>query len=224
MFLAKDKDLLARFQAGETDAMDTVYRHYSPGVTRFLRSGFTFRSAGNQCYFKGIPSDDELRNAVQEAFRRAFEVRARNAYNGINSFSNWILAIARNMVINGFRNREVVFSSYISGDDTRSHITAMDNAVSETYSGVLYSSATRSQDTVLEQSQLKVLIAEFMKELADDERSLLVLRFVENVSQEEAAAKLKSSRMKIRTAEAKLRKRLRAFLRGTGYTDHLTCS
>ncbi len=89
MFLAKDKKLQEKFREGQKDAMEEVYRHYSPGVTRFLRNGFTFRSGTNHCYFKGIKSQDELNSAVQEVFRRAFEDRARNAYNGINSFSNF---------------------------------------------------------------------------------------------------------------------------------------
>jgi len=31
--------------------------------------------------------------------RRAFEEKARASYNGVNSFTNWVLAIARNMVM-----------------------------------------------------------------------------------------------------------------------------
>ena len=57
---------------------------------------------------------------MQEVFRRSFETRARNSYNGVNSFTNWVLAIARNMVINQFRNREIAFSDYISASDERS--------------------------------------------------------------------------------------------------------
>ena len=226
MFLAKNKELLERFRVGDKKAMEEIYLQYSPGVHRFLRNGFTFRSGGGHCYFKGIKIEDELNVAVQEVFRRAFEERARNAYNGINSFSNWVLAIGRNMVINKFRNREIAFSDYISkgsGED-RSHIAAMDSAVSSvsaTYSGILYAQAPGSQDDNYEKSELKGLIGEFMKEITEEDRQLLVLRFIENISQEDAANVMGSTRMKVRTAEQKLRRRLRAFLSGTGYTDHL---
>lgn len=226
MFLAKNKELQERFRAGDKGAMEEIYLNYSPGVTRFLRNGFSFRSGGGHCYFKGIKIDDDLKVAVQEVFRRAFEERARNAYNGINSFSNWVLAIGRNMVINKFRNREIAFSDYISkgtGED-RSHIAAMDaavSAVSATYSGILYAQAPGSQDDNFEKAELKGLIGEFMKEITEEDRQLLVLRFVENISQEDAANVMDSTRMKVRTAETKLRRRLRAFLSGTGYTDHL---
>ena len=60
-----------------------------------------------------------------------------------------------------------------------------------------------------------------MSELVPEDKELLVLRFVENKSQEEAAEIISSTRMKIRTAESKLRRRLKAFMRGTGYTDHM---
>ena len=221
MFLAKNKELLTRFREGEKDAMEEVYRHYSPGVTRFLRQGFTFRSKGSHCYFKGIKLDDDLRSAVQEVFRRAFEDRARNAYNGINSFSNWVLAIGRNMVINGFRNREISFSSYISTKDTRSHLAVMDDAVTEDYTGVLYGRQTRGQEMTVEHTELKGLIDRFMEELNPDERQLLLLRFVEGKAQEDTAKAIGSTRMKVRTSETKLRRRLRAFLLNSGYIDHL---
>ena len=221
MFLAKNQELQEQFREGSKEAMDEVYRHYAPGVTRFLRQGFTFRSGGGHRYFKGIKSDDELHSAVQEVFRRAFEDRARNAYNGINSFSNWVLAISRNMVINGFRNREIAFSAYVSSKDNRSHLAVIDDTVSETYGGVLYGSQVVRQDTSYEHGELKTLIDKFMGELTEHERNLLALRFVEGVGQEDAAKALGSTRMKVRTNEAKLRRRLRAFLKGSGYTDTL---
>jgi len=221
MFLAKNKELQEAFREGTRESMDEIYRHYCPGVHRFLRNGFTFRSGGGHCYFKGIKTTDDLNVAVQEVFRRAFEDRARNAYNGINSFSNWVLAIARNMVINQFRNREIAFSDYISpNDDGRGHMSVVDSPTNETYAGVLYGTKGKSQDESVEYNQLKTLIAEFMAGLTEEDRKILVYRFIENQSQEEAATALDSTRMKIRTAEAKLRRRLRAFLSGTGYTDH----
>lgn len=221
MFLAKNKELQEGFREGRKESMEEVYNHYSPGVTRFLRQGFTFRSGTTHCYFKGIKSEDELNSAVQEVFRRAFEDRARNAYNGINSFSNWVLAISRNMVINGFRNKEIAFSEYVSAKDNRSHLAVMDDAITEDYQGVLYGRRTQSQDKTYEHGELKNLIGKFMVELTEMERRLLVLRFVDGVGQEDAAQELGSTRMKIRTAEAKLRRRLRAFLKNSGYIDNL---
>ncbi|MCK5688732.1 sigma-70 family RNA polymerase sigma factor [Myxococcota bacterium] len=222
MFLAKNKELLASFKEGTTEAMETVYRHYQPGVTSFLRKGFTFRSAKGHFYFKGIHDNGDLRSAVQEVFRRAFEGKARTSYNGINSFSNWVLAISRNMVINQFRNREIAFSQYIRASDTRSHLTIMDDEVTEEYAGLLYGRPSKDQRMLYEHSELKELIEKFMEELNDHDKQLMILRFSEGHGQEESAEMLGSTRMKVRTAEAKLRTRLRAFLRNTGYIDHFS--
>lgn len=221
MYLAKNAELLARFRRGDRDALEDIYRHYFPGVTGFLRKGFTFRSGTGHFFFKGIHDPSELKSAVQEVFRRAFEEKARIAYNGVNSFTNWVLAIGRNLVINGFRNREIAFSDYISPSDERSHLTIMDDAVTEEFSGVLYAEQERPQDLKMEHDQLTTLMARFMKELSDHDRQLLILRFVEGRGQEEAAEALGSTRMKVRTAEAKVRSRLRAFLRHSGYIDGL---
>ena len=155
MFLAKDKKLLAAFKKGEQGALDVVYRHYAPGVTSFLRKRFTFRSGAGHFYFKGIQDPSDLKAAVQEVFRRAFEAKARASYNGINSFTNWVLAIGRNMVINRFRNREISFSNYISPADDRSHLTFMDDEVTEEYSGILYGQPLSAQDRLFENVELK---------------------------------------------------------------------
>ena len=222
MFLAKNKKLLKAFKKGERAAMDEVYRHYQPGVQRFIRKGFTFRSQKGNFYFKGIPEPSELHSSVQEVFRRAFEDKARNAYNGINSFTNWVLAIARNMVINGFRNREIAFSNYVSASDSRSHLAVMDDEVTEEFGGVLYGRAALPVDSQYEHGELRGLMDEFMGELDDLERQILLCRFAEGMGQEETAQKVNSTRMKVRTIEAKLRKRLRGYLQGSGYIDHLS--
>ncbi len=222
MYLAKNKRLLDAFKLGDRAAMDDVYRHYLPGVTSFLRKGFTFRSGKGHYYFKGIMDPGDLKSAVQEVFRRAFEDKARASYNGVNSFTNWVLAIARNMVINQFRNREIAFSDYISPTDERGHLAVMDDEITEEFSGVLYGQQALRQDSQLEHGELKGLIDKFMGELSEHDRQLLVLRFAEGKGQEETAEKLGSTRMKVRTAEAKLRSRLRAYLRHSGYIDNFT--
>jgi RNA polymerase sigma factor (sigma-70 family) len=220
VFLAKNQELLAAFKAGNRDALEVVYRHYVPGVTSFLRKGFTFRSGKGHYYFKGIMDPSELKASVQEVFRRAFEEKARTSYNGINSFTNWVLAIGRNMVINRFRNREIAFSDYISPSDDRSHLTFMDDEVSEEFTGILYGRPSDKQDQTVETDELKSLIDKFMQQLSDHDRQLLVYRFAEGKGQEETAELLGSTRMKVRTAESKLRNRLRAYLRHSGYVDH----
>lgn len=221
MFLAKNPRLLTSFKKGERAAMDLVYRHYFAGVTAFLRKGFTFKSGRGFYFFKGIQDPSDLKAAVQEVFRRAFEDKARTSYNGVNSFTNWVLAIARNMVINQFRNREIAFSDYVSPTDERGHLVILDEEMKEEFSGVLYAEHTQAQDMQLEDSELKGLVETFMAKLSANDRQLLLLRFVEGKGQEETALLLNSTRMKVRTAEARLRSRLRAYMRPSGYIDNV---
>ncbi len=197
--------------------MEIVYRHYVKGLGHFLQKGFSFRSGERFFYFKGYRSPFDLHNAVQEVFRRAFEEKARLSYNGINSYSNWILAIARNMVINQFRDREIPFSAFEDRSDGEKR--QFENEMTEEYSGVLYGSASEKQDLALEHAQLKQLLGNFMEQLSEEDRELVRLRYTEGLGQEEAARELKSTRMKVRTQEAKVRRRLVGFLRHSGYLD-----
>ncbi len=217
MLLIKDPELLAAFRRGDRAAMETVYRHYVRGVSHFMQKGFTFRSAERYLYFKGFRETFDLHNAVQEVFRRAFEERARLSYNGVNSYSNWILAIARNLIINQFRNKEIPFSQF--QDQDRENGSSWEQELSEEYSGLLHGSASQKQDLALENAQLKQLIGRFMSQLSEEDRELVRLRYTEGLGQEEVAKALTSTRMKIRTQESKIRRRLIGFMRSSGYLD-----
>lgn len=221
MWLVRNQGLLARFRRGERDAMGDVYRHYQPGVTAFLRKGFSFRSGTAYFFFKGAKDDEQLQSYVQEVFRRAFEDKARQSYNGVTSFSNWVLAIARNMVINQFRNKEIPFSQFVQQDEPDQQFNPLDQELPEEYSGVLYATPAGKQDELVEREELRGLLDGFLGDLSDHDRNLLVLRFSEGMGQEETASALGSTRMKVRTAENKLKNRLRAYLRHTGYLDNL---
>ena len=97
----------------------------------------------------------------------------------------------------------------------------IDDEVTEEFSGVLYGQPSEAQDFEFEHGELKGLINAFMDELTMHDRRLLTYRFAEGQGQEETAQLLGSTRMKVRTAEAKLRSRLRAYLRHSGYIDHI---
>ena len=217
MWLVRNRELLERFRNGDRTAMAEVYKHYEPGVTAFLRKGFSFRSGQSFYFFKGSKEHSELEGFVQEVFRRAFEEKARTSYNGVTSFSNWILAIARNMVINQFRNKEIAFSQFVQQEEPDSQYTPLDQELPEEYSGVLYATPVSKQDEVVERQELRGLLDNFLSDLSEHDRSLMLMRFSEGKGQEETAALLGSTRMKVRTAESKLKNRLRAYLRHTGY-------
>jgi RNA polymerase sigma factor (sigma-70 family) len=222
VLLINNPELLGAFRRGDKAALEVVYRHYVKGLTHFVQKGFTFRSAEKFFYFKGFRNVFDLHNAVQEVFRRAFEEKARLSYNGVSSYSNWILAIARNMIINQFRNREIPFSQFEEreGEGGRQ----WENQLTDEYSGVLHGTTGDNQDLAMEKAQLKELMARFMTQLSDEDKELVRLRYTEGQGQEETAKAMSSTRMRIRTQEAKVRRRLIAYLRHSGYLDQFAKS
>ena len=99
MLLVERRDLLARFKTGERRALEEVYRHYVADVANFLRRGFSFTSRERTFRFSGYLQPFDLDNAVQETFVRAFKDSARLGYDGLHSYKNYLLAIARNLVV-----------------------------------------------------------------------------------------------------------------------------
>ena len=82
----------------------------------------------------------------------------------------------------------------------------IDGENSRQYGGVLFGGAIAASADHVEKTELRGLIQEFMRELAPEDGSCSSCD-LENKSQEEAAEIIGSTRMKIRTAEAKLRRR-----------------
>src|SRR5262245_56542135 len=111
--LLEQRALLDRFRRGERLALEEVYRHYAPEVAAFLQRGFTFMSGGRHLRFAGYRQPFDLDNALQETFVRAFKESARLGYDGLNPYKSYLLAIARNLVLDELRRREVAMSPFI---------------------------------------------------------------------------------------------------------------
>ncbi len=205
--LMQDRDLLARFRAGEAKALDRVYREYHPGVVAFLRNGFSFDGASGACRFHGYRRPSDLESATQEVFLRAFEPRARAAYDGLRPFGTYLLGIARNYVISDFRRRQLVLGLF----------TAEDTAPAAT--SVPAQEPRPALDIEIEEREVERLVAEFRKTMSEREQTLFRLRFEEELSQNEAAARMRMTRIRIRRIEAKLKIRLLDFLRSAGYLE-----
>src|SRR5437763_656168 len=106
MLLVERRELLDRFRVGQQSALAEVYRHYRPELVAFLSRGFSFRSGERTLSFRGYTQPYDLNNAVQETFARAFKESARLGYDGLRSYKWYLLTIARNFVIDEFRQRD----------------------------------------------------------------------------------------------------------------------
>ncbi|MEX1368194.1 MAG: sigma-70 family RNA polymerase sigma factor [Nannocystaceae bacterium] len=196
--------LLRAFREGKTSAMHEVYQLHAKEVTTTLRHGFTFQSAGRHHRFVGYRSAFELHDALHETFRRAFEPRSRERYDGLRPYGPYLRAIARNVVLRGFRAREVQFPEVrADGESSGGPIEIVDE-----------SAETPEQE--VGRHQVRTVVQRFLETLAEDDRRLLQVRFVDGKSQRDAAQLLGLGRQQVRSRETKLRQLMLRYLRKQG--------
>ncbi|MEM7157542.1 MAG: sigma-70 family RNA polymerase sigma factor [Myxococcota bacterium] len=196
--------LLRDFREGRTSAMGEVYRRHADDVTAQLRYGFSFQSAGRHHRFVGYRSAFELHDALHETFRRAFEPRARERYDGLRPYGPYLRAIARNVVLRGFRAREVQFP------EVREDGEAADSSIE------IVDETRETPEQEVGRAQIRGVVQRFLDTLPKDDRRLLELRFVEGKSQRDAADALGLGRQRVRGRETKLRQQMLRFLRKQG--------
>lgn len=198
------RELLRGFKAGEREALTEVYRRHAEEVASLLRHGFGFEAGGRRHRFVGFGSGFELQDALHETFRRAFEPRARVAYDGIRPYGAYVTTIARNLVLRSFRAREISFP--LDGEVGSQMATATVAAVDE----------GPSPEREVHDAEVRELVTGFLATLDADDRRLIELRFVEGLSQRDAAEALRLGRQRIRTREKQLRTKLLVYLRERG--------
>ena len=210
MIFLEKRELLDAFRRGEQGALLETYRHYVKDVAHFLTRGFSFDSEGRGCSFRGFRGGYEIEAALQEVFRRAFEERARLAYDGINPYRPYLLRIARNLVINDLKSRQPILFRFRVG---RPVIIEQTGELESEEAGEI----AHTPEELLETREVAGLVNAFKARL--DQRSLDVFRarFEEGLSAEDAAKKLNLTRSKIRTTEAKMRKSFLEHMQSCGY-------
>ncbi len=213
MILVENRTLLDGFRRGDKPALLEVYRSYVPDVTRFLIRGFTFDSGGKLCSFRGFRGGYEVEAAVQEVFRRAFEERARLAYDGIHPYRPYLLRIARNLVINDLKAKSPLLFRFRTGQPI-----VLEPAEEETPESL--PAEIRSPEEELEVREVAGLVAEFKAKLDTRERGVFEERFEKGLSAEKAGAALGLSRSQVRTTETKLRAEFLSHMQRSGYLTH----
>lgn len=206
LFLER-RELLARFRAGERRALEEVYRHYAPVVASFLSRGFTFRSGDRTLRFDGHRSPFDLDNTLAETFLRAFREQARLGYDGLNPYKNYLLTIARNLVLDELRGREVALSALPAGDALLDQL--------EQEGG---EDAPTAEEQMMA-NELAGLCARFEEGLGERDRRFFRARFGETRTQVEAGQAVGLSHMQARTLEKKLKTKLLKYLNARGYLE-----
>jgi RNA polymerase sigma-70 factor, ECF subfamily len=224
--LTERRELLDRFKRGERRALEEVYRHYAPEVATFLSRGFTFSSGGRALRFGGYAQPFDLDNALQETFMRAFKESARVGYDGLHPYKSYLYAIARNLVLDEFRNREVAMSPFIDQLDSGGaapDATARDGEEAAPASTVSDGpSAGVSAEQEFLRHELGRLYAGFVARLDERDRTFFRHRFEEQQTQVEAGVASGLSHMQARTLEKKLRRAFLEFMQTNGYLEAYT--
>ncbi len=185
--LSKDPALLKRFRRGEPRALEEVYWAYVDRVERAVRFGFASSSIAKARVPGGHA--DEIADLVQETFARAFTERARMSYDGLREYGPFLVTIARNLLVDRARKsgREIPLNTF-DGMELDVPGPIADEPVAD--------------DRTLKATH------EYLAALPADLRAVHEQRYVECVSQEEAARRLGLSRQNVRTLEQRLREGL----------------
>jgi RNA polymerase sigma factor (sigma-70 family) len=217
--LIERRELLERFRQGERRALEEVYRHYVADVSNFLGRGFTFQSRDRHLRFTGYTQPFDVDNAIQETFTRAFKESARLGYDGLHSYKNYLLAIARNLVVDEFRNREVAMTPFIEAErGEAAPLHDGEEAAPATSFSSEGSHGTSAEQDFLRQ-ELSKLYAGFVERLDERDRMFFRARFEEQRTQVEAGEVCGLSHMQARTLEKKLRERFLKYMHTNGYLE-----
>lgn len=194
MLLSGDRELREAFRRGTSAALERVYRAYAPEVGTYLAQVFTVRGRGGQ---HGLGPLD-LDSVVQETFLRAFKPDNRLAYDGIRPYRGMLFSMAHATAIDWMRAQGKLASQSVPLE------TAPEV-------GQLRMEDRSPEERALE-SELRAVVGEFLERCDAADRSLVEARFVDGLSQEQAAAKLGLTRGEVRWREKRIKK---------DFTDHV---
>jgi RNA polymerase sigma-70 factor (ECF subfamily) len=213
MLVVEDRRLLDGYRRGDRKALELLYGAYAPEVARVLRYGFTFDSQGRTCRFRGVCSEFDLEDRLQEVFARAFSESARTNYDGITPFGSYLTKIAKNLIIDQFRKKEQSLLEF----SVEPAATTPDEreGASEPLQG--RAEATGRPEHDRDRAQLVELVLAFRDQLPDRERVIYELRFEQELQHKEVARAVGLSESQVKTSEQRIRMGFYRFMRKHGY-------
>jgi len=203
---SNDRDLLERFRRGDRAALAAVYERYVDDVATLARRGFTIESSGH-VYVRGATGDGE-RELTQETFVRAFGEKARLAYDGIGPYRPYLLRVTKNLMIDRYR----------AAQKEAKHVEHVESGVGD-IDALLATNAALPADEPEDDLDWKTQVAAtaaYLATLDDESRGIITLRFEDELSQDEVAARIGCTRRRVRSVEARAQDELRVYLRKRG--------
>jgi len=167
-----------------------VYEVYAPGLAATLATGFVVRDGEGARRFDGRLGPFDLDDLVQDAFIRAFDDRARRAYDGLRPFAPFLLAIARNSLVDRAR-RERRYAARLA--------TVRDE--------VADAPAAPGPDVAADERAIADAYLGFRAGLDELARQVWSLRFEEGASRRVVEEQTRLTPMQVRSREKQLRAR-----------------
>ena len=192
--LSADRTLLDAFRAGDAAVLERIYYAYVDDVFRLAALGFATASGA----IRPELDPDEQRAVVQEVFARAFAERARTAYDGLRPYRPYLLTIARNLMVDRARAR--------ASERARSAEVDVDAIIAA--DAPLPGEVAEAVDLVRRRERARAYVAT----LDAEARTFVELRFDHDLSQAEIASRMRVTRRRVRTLEARVLDGLRDFL------------
>ena len=201
----QNRELLDRFRSGERNALAEVYRFYFQDVYRLAQCGFVTRSGLRASSL----SEANCLDFTQDVFVKAFSSTARSSYDGLRPYRPFLLQVARNLRVDQLRQAGREPSSC-----NRAHELSLD------IDALIESNAAWPEVGVAEPDlhwqRLLQEVAAALDSFAPEVQALARLRFTEELSQVEVAARLGTTRRHVRTLESRLLTAVRRHLARAG--------
>ena len=154
-----DEQLVKNYANGDSDAFDTLLARYQQKI---------------YSYILFLVHDDEVADDLfQETFMKAIVTISQGRYVESGRFSAWLTRIAHNLVIDKYRQ------------DRNSNVISNDASDADLFNDVSLSDITVEMKMITEQSLTDV--GRLLKELPDNQKEVLYMRFYQDLSFKEIA-------------------------------------
>ena len=154
-----DEQLVKNYANGNSDAFDTLFARYQQKI---------------YSYILFLVHDDEVADDLfQETFMKAIVTIRQGRYVESGRFSAWLTRIAHNLVIDKYRQ------------DRNSNVISNDASDADLFNDASLSDITVEMKMITEQSLTDV--GRLLKELPDNQKEVLYMRFYQDLSFKEIA-------------------------------------
>jgi RNA polymerase sigma factor (sigma-70 family) len=194
----ENRTLLDAFRRGEESALRAIYDYYINKVELLVANGWY--DAQNKSRSIGIVDFEVQAELIQEIFLKAFSDKARLSYDGIRPYKNFLISIARNVIIDHLRKTPRDVLSLV---DTEFDIN------SDVIDSTSWADSEPHAETDLDWQRCLAATAEYVKGLDEMNRKFVVLRFQQELPILEVSRQMGITRGKARFLEKNLARNLK---------------